>query len=106
MVPFGVGNTRQLLQTIVDLKITAISCTPSYPSLLDKVLRTANRQPRDLGLSLGLFGGDKPRAVWAAVALAAGAAAGAGGAAARALATDKDSNRTLEMRINAGIGGI
>jgi phenylacetate-CoA ligase len=58
VVPFGVGHTERLLETIEDLRVTAISCTPSYPSLLDKVLRTANRQPRELGLSLGLFGGE------------------------------------------------
>jgi phenylacetate-CoA ligase len=58
VVPFGVGNTDRLLETIADLRITAISCTPSYPALLEKVLRGANRQPRDLGLRLGLFGGE------------------------------------------------
>lgn len=58
VVPFGVGNTDRLLETIADLRITAISCTPSYPALLEKVLRSANRRPRDLGLRLGLFGGE------------------------------------------------
>jgi phenylacetate-CoA ligase len=58
VVPFGVGNTERLLDTIADLRITAISCTPSYPALLEQVLRSAGRQPRDLGLRLGLFGGE------------------------------------------------
>jgi phenylacetate-CoA ligase len=58
VVPFGVGNAERLLETIVDLRITAISCTPSYPSLLEELLRSANRRPRDLGLRLGLFGGE------------------------------------------------
>ena len=59
VVPFGVGNTRQLLQAITDLKVTAISCTPSYPALLEKILREEDgRSPRDLGLRLGLFGGE------------------------------------------------
>ncbi|WP_377805982.1 AMP-binding protein [Azospirillum sp. A29] len=59
VVPFGVGNTKQLLQTIIDLKITAISCTPSYPALLEKLLRDeGGPAPRDLGLRLGLFGGE------------------------------------------------
>jgi phenylacetate-CoA ligase len=57
-VPFGVGNTERLLETIADLRITAISCTPSYPALLEQVLRSADRRPRDLGLRLGLFGGE------------------------------------------------
>jgi phenylacetate-CoA ligase len=58
VVPFGVGNTRQLLETIVELGVTAISCTPSYPALLEKHLREEGRDPRGLGLSLGLFGGE------------------------------------------------
>jgi phenylacetate-CoA ligase len=58
VVPFGAGNTDRLLETIADLSITAISCTPSYPALLEKVLRSVDRRPRDLGLRLGLFGGE------------------------------------------------
>ena len=58
VVPFGVGNTRQLLETIVELGVTAISCTPSYPALLERLLRAEGRDPRELGLRLGLFGGE------------------------------------------------
>ncbi len=60
VLPFGVGNSRQLIDAIRDLGITAISCTPSYPSLLESVLREhyPQLQPRDLGLRLGLFGGE------------------------------------------------
>lgn len=58
VVPFGVGNTRLLLDTIEDLGVTAISCTPSYPALLEKLLRAEGREPRDLKLRLGLFGGE------------------------------------------------
>jgi len=59
VVPFGVGNTRRLLQTIDELGITAISCTPSYPALLEQVLtETSGRKPRELGLRLALFGGE------------------------------------------------
>jgi phenylacetate-CoA ligase len=58
-VPFGVGNTRKLLETIPELGITGIHCTPSYPALLEKVLREElGREPRSLGLQLGLFGGE------------------------------------------------
>jgi phenylacetate-CoA ligase len=39
VVPFGAGNTERLLQTIADLGITAISCAPSYPALLEQILR-------------------------------------------------------------------
>ncbi|RJF95517.1 phenylacetate--CoA ligase family protein [Noviherbaspirillum saxi] len=60
VLPFGVGNTTQLIQSIKDLGITAISCTPSYPAMLEKVLRDhfPGLSPRDLGLRLGLFGGE------------------------------------------------
>lgn len=58
VVPFGVGNTDLLLDTIAQLGITAISCTPSYPALLEKRLRETRRTPRGLGLRLGLFGGE------------------------------------------------
>jgi phenylacetate-CoA ligase len=58
VVPFGVGNTKLLLNTIADLGVTAISCTPSYPALLEKLLRADGKDPRDLKLRLGLFGGE------------------------------------------------
>ena len=60
VVPFGVGSTDLLIATIRDIGINAISCTPSYPAVLEKVLRERFPQldPRDLGLRLGLFGGE------------------------------------------------
>lgn len=58
VVPFGVGNTKLLLDTITDLGVTAISCTPSYPALLEKLLRAEGKNPQDLKLRLGLFGGE------------------------------------------------
>lgn len=58
VIPFGVGNVDKLLDTIVDLQITAISCTPSYPALLEKRLAERGQNPRDLGLRIGLFGGE------------------------------------------------
>ena len=59
-IPFGVGNTKKLVAVIRDLKINAISCTPSYPAVLEKVIRESfpGLEPRDLGLELGLFGGE------------------------------------------------
>jgi phenylacetate-CoA ligase len=58
-VPFGVGHTRKLLETITELRVSGIHCTPSYPALLEKVLREEmGRDPRSLGLQLGLFGGE------------------------------------------------
>ena len=58
VIPFGVGNTKLLLETIADLRVTAISCTPSYPALLEKLLVAEGKNPRDLGLRIGLFGGE------------------------------------------------
>jgi phenylacetate-CoA ligase len=60
VVPFGVGGSRKLIQTIRELGITAISCTPSYPAVLEQVIAEhfPDIAPRDLGLKLGLFGGE------------------------------------------------
>ena len=60
VVPFGVGSTDLLIRTIRDVGITAISCTPSYPAVLERVIADhfPGLAPRDLGLKLGLFGGE------------------------------------------------
>lgn len=60
VVPFGVGNTELLIRTIREIGITAISCTPSYPAVLERVIaeKFPGLSPADLGLKLGLFGGE------------------------------------------------
>lgn len=60
VIPFGVGNSRLLVETIMALNVTAISCTPSYPAALERVMAKEFEElsPRDLGLSKGLFGGE------------------------------------------------
>lgn len=59
VIPFGVGNSRQLIQVIKDAGINAISSTPSYPKHLEKVLLAEfDMAPAELGLELGLFGGE------------------------------------------------
>lgn len=60
VVPFGVGSTERLIDTIVQLGVTAISCTPSYPAVIERVIADEfpRLTPRDLGLKLGLFGGE------------------------------------------------
>lgn len=60
VVPFGVGDTQLLIRTIRELGITAISCTPSYPAVLEQTIAAhfPGLKPRDLGLKLGLFGGE------------------------------------------------
>jgi phenylacetate-CoA ligase len=60
VVPFGVGDTQLLIRTIRELRITAISCTPSYPAVMERVMAEhfPGLAPGDLGLKLGLFGGE------------------------------------------------
>lgn len=60
VIPFGVGNTELLIRTIRETGVTAISCTPSYPAVIARVLEDGfpGVAPRDLGLRLGLFGGE------------------------------------------------
>jgi len=57
--PFGVGNSRQLVRVIRDAGISVISSTPSYPAYLEDVVRDElGIEPKELGLRLGLFGGE------------------------------------------------
>ncbi|MBT4933922.1 MAG: phenylacetate--CoA ligase family protein [Rhodospirillaceae bacterium] len=60
VIPFGVGGSELLIRTIQELNITAISCTPSYPKVLEQTIaeKFPGLSPRDLGLRLGLFGGE------------------------------------------------
>ena len=59
VVPFGVGDSRRLVRTIAELGVDAISCTPSYPGRLAGVVRDElGIEPSELGLELGLFGGE------------------------------------------------
>ena len=60
VIPFGVGDSALLVRTILDLKVTAIHCTPSYPAALERTIagHFPGLAPRDLGLRLALFGGE------------------------------------------------
>ena len=60
VIPFGVGNSQLLIRTILDLEVPVIHCTPSYPAALERTIAEhfPSLAPRDLGLSLGLFGGE------------------------------------------------
>ena len=60
VIPFGVGSTELLIHTIQEVGVTALSCTPSYPAVLERVIaeKFPGLSPRDLGLKLGLFGGE------------------------------------------------
>ncbi len=60
VIPFGVGNTKLLIQTVLEVGVDAIHSTPSYPAVLEQSIAQnfPNLSPRDLGLRLGLFGGE------------------------------------------------
>ncbi len=59
VMPYGVGNSRYLLDVIRHVRPTAISCTPSYLDVLAGLARDElGIEPRDLGLRKGLFGGE------------------------------------------------
>ncbi len=60
VIPYGVGETEKLIRTIQELGINAISCTPSFPAVLEQVIARSfpGLEPKDLGLKLGLFGGE------------------------------------------------
>ena len=54
------ASPPELIAKAAELGITAISCTPSYPAVLERTLaeQFPGLSPRDLGLRLGLFGGE------------------------------------------------
>lgn len=58
VVPFGVGETALLIQTIRELGINAISATPSYMLPLAEAARSQGLEPRDLELRKGFFGAE------------------------------------------------
>lgn len=60
VIPYGVGGSEGLIRVIRELGINAISCTPSYPAVLERVIaeKFSGLTPLDLGLKLGLFGGE------------------------------------------------
>ena len=59
VIPFGVGHTKNLIDTILTIKPTAIHCTPSYLAKIELILLEEYKlTPKDLGLRLGLFGAE------------------------------------------------
>lgn len=59
VIPFGVGNTKLLIDVIRQTRATAIHCTPSFLGKLeDTLMREHGVAPLDLGLRLGLFGAE------------------------------------------------
>lgn len=59
IVPFGVGNSVYLIQSMLRMKPTAISCTPSYFQRLEELLWDEFKlEPKDLELKKAFFGGE------------------------------------------------
>ena len=56
VVPYGVGQTTSLIQTIRELQINAISAIPSYMLPLAEATLTQGLKPRDLGCAKGSLG--------------------------------------------------
>lgn len=57
--PYGVGNTKELINAIMYYDIEGISCTPSYMRRIKEVLKDEfNMSPKNLGLKYGFFGGE------------------------------------------------
>jgi phenylacetate-CoA ligase len=59
VIPYGVGNSSNLINVIMELRPTGIHCTPSYLAKLEQRLKEEfDVPPSALGLKLGLFGGE------------------------------------------------
>lgn len=58
-IPYGVGNTENLIQLMLDLKPVCIHATPSYLSIIEKVAKEKfNIGVRELSIKKGFFGGE------------------------------------------------
>lgn len=59
VVPYGVGNSSNLVASILDMGPTAIHCTLSYLKRIEAIVKDEfHLTPRHLKLKLGLFGGE------------------------------------------------
>lgn len=59
VVPYGVGNSKNLIESILYMKPTAIHCTGSYVAKLELLLEEEfGISPKELGLKKGLFAGE------------------------------------------------
>lgn len=59
VMPIGVGQSRVFIELAEQASPTAVHSTPSYPLYLARKMRTEmNRDPHELGLKKGFFGGE------------------------------------------------
>lgn len=59
VIPFGVGNSKMLVETILRIRPEVLHATPSYLVKLEQLVKEDfGLEPIQLGLKLGLFGGE------------------------------------------------
>lgn len=59
VIPYGVANSKSLIDMMLLIRPNAIHCTPSYLSKLEIILRNDfGMEPKQLNLRLGLFGAE------------------------------------------------
>ena len=58
VIPFSSGNTERQLTLMKDFGTTVLVSTPSFAIYMAEVAESSGLNPRDLGLRLGLFGGE------------------------------------------------
>lgn len=59
LIPYGVGNTENLLKLLLEIRGASIHATPSYLDVMKKILKERfSLHPRELGLKKGFFGGE------------------------------------------------
>ncbi|HOQ68125.1 MAG TPA: phenylacetate--CoA ligase, partial [Candidatus Atribacteria bacterium] len=58
VVPASAGNTLRQIQIMKDLKITVLTCTPSYALYLSEVAQENNISWKESSLRIGVFGAE------------------------------------------------
>ena len=58
VVPMGGGQTEKQVQLIEDFRPDIIMCTPSYMQVICEEFRRQGKEPRDMSVSVGLFGAE------------------------------------------------
>lgn len=58
VIPAGAGNTKRQLTTMLDLKTTVFSSTPSYALHMAEVMEEMGIEKDDLSLRIGVFGAE------------------------------------------------
>ncbi len=58
VIPFSSGNTERQLALMCDFSTSVLISTPSFALYMAEIARELGYNPADIGLSLGLFGGE------------------------------------------------